>query len=109
WSVYEVDFIQDGLPVLGTRTHDLVAIALFFNSVRFSDNIYDGESAPPSIGLGNAFLEGDIIETFHSMAQSMTDQLRSNSSQPATTIGKAAHTIIRIHVRWLWIIYPAGV
>jgi hypothetical protein len=106
--IYDVDFIEDGLPTLSTRTHDLAAIQQFFTSDRFSGSIYDGIAAPPSVGLGNAFLEGDMIEIFHSMVDSMTDQLRTNFSQPATATGRSTRTIIFIRVRWPWLILPAA-
>ncbi|KAL1840300.1 hypothetical protein VTJ49DRAFT_589 [Mycothermus thermophilus] len=109
-SIYEVDFTQPGLPTLSARVPDLVAIEVLFNSTRFTGNIYDGLNPPiPPRGMGDAFRQGDMIRTLQAMADSMTDQLRSNLSDPAAVTGRSAQPVVFVRVRWAYLTLPAFV
>jgi hypothetical protein len=74
----------------------LLAIQNFFTSCRFMGDIYEGEVFPPISGIGDAFRSGDIMATFQAMTDSMTDQLRSNFSDPAVVTGRSAQAIIYV-------------
>jgi hypothetical protein len=107
--VYEAWFpAQDGLPRLGIRTHELVAIEMLLTSDRFVGNIYDGMSAmtPAPSGLGAAFRHGNLTAPFHAMVESMTDQIRANLSNPAAVTGQTVQSVLFITVSWPWLVLP---
>ncbi|KAL2265176.1 hypothetical protein VTJ83DRAFT_6276 [Remersonia thermophila] len=109
-GIYDVDFNQPGLPPLSARAPDLSAVELLFNSTRFAGNIYNGLSTPnPPRGMGDAFRQGDMARTFQAMVDSMTDQLRSNLSDPAAVTGRSAETVVFVRVRWAYLALPAFV
>ncbi|KAL2125329.1 hypothetical protein VTJ04DRAFT_1694 [Mycothermus thermophilus] len=104
---YDAEFVQEGLPRLGVRTYDLAAIELLLTSDRFVGNIYDGSAhAPAPSGLGSAFRKGNLTTPIYAMVDSMTDQLRSNFSNPATVTGRIVDSVLFITVRWPWIALP---
>ncbi|KAK8071656.1 hypothetical protein PG996_005004 [Apiospora saccharicola] len=90
-------------------TPDMGALADFFTTDRFSGSIFDGETPPPSSGMGAAFLKGNIPAVFDNMARSMTDHLRSGYGNVQPIKGKTLVAVTIVHVYWVWLSLPLGV
>lgn len=99
-----VTFNQSGLPPLKVSGSDIAALQLLFTSSRFSGRIYEGLSGFPDQGTGDAFRSGDIAQTMHAMAESMTNQLRSTYN--ITALGQSLNPTVFIEVDWAWITLP---
>jgi hypothetical protein len=104
-SSFTLVFNQSDLPVFTVSAADISALALLFDSNRFSGNIYDGEEPPtPPQGMGDAFRTGNMSHTFQNMAKSMTDQLRSNYD--ITASGVVVESTVFVYVQWEWLCLP---
>lgn len=99
-----VTFNQSGLPPLKVSGSDIAALQLLFTSSRFSGRVYEGVSESPDQGTGDAFRSGDISQTMHAMAESMTNQLRSTYN--ITALGQSLNPTVFIEVDWAWITLP---
>lgn len=106
-----ITFNTSGLPVFVVSTLDLGALLSFFPSDSFSGTLLDGEEPMPDYAQGiTAAMPNpdsrDIIGMFESMATSMTNQLRLESSNNSTARGLSAKSVIVIRVQWAWLILP---
>jgi len=105
---FVLSFQHEGLPTLQAAIPDLAALGRFFNSTRFSGNIYDGETQllPPS-GVGDAFHVGNMSQIVQNMTLSMTNYLRSSFN--VTGRGLSIIPVVFITVEWKWLVLPIGV
>ncbi|KAK4164095.1 hypothetical protein QBC43DRAFT_53988 [Cladorrhinum sp. PSN259] len=92
------------VPVMTVSMADLTTILAFLSSDRFVGIIYagEGELTPEPQGISDAFLAGNISQSFENMAKSMTNQLRS--TYDVTAEGTSIYQVITVKVRWFWII-----
>ncbi|KAK3899054.1 hypothetical protein C8A05DRAFT_46780 [Staphylotrichum tortipilum] len=99
-----ITFNQTGLPLMTVSASDIAGLQLLFTTSRFSGRIYEGLSGIPDQGTGDAFRSGDIAQTMHAMADSMTNQLRSTYN--VAVRGLSFVPVVFIDVEWAWITLP---
>lgn len=98
-------FSQPNLPNMTVQGIDLEALGQFFTSSRFSGTTYSGDEPPNSTtGVGGVLRKGDVPTLFQSMAESMTDQLRSGYNSTAS--GLSVKSVTYVQVRWQWLSLP---
>ncbi|KAF2023946.1 hypothetical protein EK21DRAFT_118279 [Setomelanomma holmii] len=104
----QVTYKQSGLPAFVVQEADIRALVNLFESSRFSGNVTSGQIpvALPS-GVVMALLSSNITQTFDNVAASMTEQLRSSSSDVAR--GITVTLVVFVHIEWAWLGLPVAV
>ncbi|KAI1329709.1 hypothetical protein F5Y16DRAFT_79558 [Xylariaceae sp. FL0255] len=102
---------ENGLidPPLQINEWDLSNMIIFFESNGFESHIIAGNAPDTSqVGIGAAFLNVNLTDTFTSLAKSMTDYVRSLSSGPNAQIatGSQIQSVVYVNVRWEWLALP---
>lgn len=106
-----LSFNQSDIPEkaeLSINVRDWGAIKGFFLSTLFTGSSVQGESQPTKqLGCNQAFQQKSALEVTQKLAKSMTDMLQSN---PAHQLwgGKYHPPITNVQVRWMWLIFLAG-
>ncbi|KAH8651117.1 hypothetical protein BX600DRAFT_528180 [Xylariales sp. PMI_506] len=100
-------FSQPGLPAMTVQGVDLEALNDFYTSSFFSGYTFSGDG-PPGVttGIGGALRKADVPMLFDSMAQSMTEHLRTSYTGVIQAQGIIFESVVSVQVRWQWLSLP---